>query len=70
LTIGYDAFVVKVFDSTEILNTFCCMNIGHVDRPFLIRPCGGKIAFEQVRDAVVLHPTVFLRLASRDGAYV
>jgi hypothetical protein len=46
------------------------MDIGDVDRPLLVRPSGGEVAFEKVRNLVMGNLIVLLGLATGDGSYV
>ena len=70
LAVCYNASVVEVFDHTEVLYAFRRMDIGDVDRPLLVRPSGGEVAFEKVRNLVMGNLIVLLGLAAGDGTDV
>jgi hypothetical protein len=66
LSVCYNAFVVEVFDNTEILYALRCMDISDVDRPLLVGSSGGEVAFEKVRNLVMGNLIVLLGLAAGD----
>jgi len=70
LAVCYNASVVEVFDHTEVLYAFRRLDIGDVDRPLLVRPGGGEVAFEKVRNLVMGNLIVLLGLAAGDGTDV
>lgn len=70
LAVCYNASVVEVFDYAQILYAFRCLDVGDVDRPLLVRPGGGKVALEKVRNLVMGNLSVLLGLAAGDGADV
>ena len=70
LPVCYNASVVEVFDHTQILYAFRRLDVSDVNRPLLVRPSGGEVAFEKVRNLVMGNLIVLLGLASGDGPYV
>lgn len=70
LAVCYNASVVEVFDHTQILYAFRCLDVGDVDRPLLVGTGGGKVALEKVRNLVMGNLSVLLGLAAGDGADV